>query len=68
MIMRPGYRHNERLLRAAMVGVSDPAEPAPAQLPHPEPASRTGRRVNAAPGGRAVPGVPHDDFGGGDAG
>lgn len=25
MIMRPGYRHNERLLRAAMVAVSDPA-------------------------------------------
>ena len=26
-IMRPGYRHDERLLRPAMVGVSDPAEP-----------------------------------------
>jgi molecular chaperone GrpE len=25
-VMRPGYKHNDRLLRAAMVGVSDPAE------------------------------------------
>jgi len=24
-VMRPGYKHNDRLLRAAMVGVSDPA-------------------------------------------
>jgi molecular chaperone GrpE len=29
-ILRPGYRHGERLLRPAMVGVSDPASPAPA--------------------------------------
>jgi molecular chaperone GrpE len=27
-VMRPGYKHNDRLLRPAMVGVSDPAEPA----------------------------------------
>lgn len=27
-ILRPGYKHNDRLLRAAMVGVSDPASPA----------------------------------------
>ncbi len=27
-VMRPGYRHNDRLLRAAMVGVSDPVHPA----------------------------------------
>jgi molecular chaperone GrpE len=27
-ILRPGYRHGERLLRAAMVAVSDPASPA----------------------------------------
>ena len=26
-VMRPGYKHNDRLLRAAMVGVSDPATP-----------------------------------------
>ena len=26
-VMRPGYMHNDRLLRAAMVGVSDPATP-----------------------------------------
>jgi molecular chaperone GrpE len=26
-VMRPGFRHNERLLRPAMVGVSDPAHP-----------------------------------------
>ena len=26
-IMRPGYKHNERLLRPAMVGVTDPANP-----------------------------------------
>ena len=38
MVMRPGYRHNERLLRAAMVGVSDPAEPAAASA-DPEPAA-----------------------------
>jgi molecular chaperone GrpE len=25
-VMRPGYKHNDRLLRAAMVGVSDPTE------------------------------------------
>ena len=29
-VMRPGYKHNDRLLRAAMVGVSDPAVPPPA--------------------------------------
>jgi molecular chaperone GrpE len=29
-VMRRGYRHAERLLRPAMVGVSDPAGPAPA--------------------------------------
>jgi molecular chaperone GrpE len=26
-ILRPGYKHNDRLLRAAMVGVSDPTTP-----------------------------------------
>jgi molecular chaperone GrpE len=26
-VMRPGYKHNDRLLRAAMVGVSDPEPP-----------------------------------------
>ena len=30
-VMRPGYKHNDRLLRPAMVGVSDPAVPAPAE-------------------------------------
>jgi molecular chaperone GrpE len=29
-VMRKGYKHGERLLRPAMVGVSDPAAPAPA--------------------------------------
>ncbi|MGH8861122.1 MAG: nucleotide exchange factor GrpE [Jatrophihabitantaceae bacterium] len=38
-VMRPGYKHNDRLLRAAMVGVSDPA--APAREPEPEPEERT---------------------------
>lgn len=28
-VMRPGYKHNDRLLRPAMVGVSDPADPQP---------------------------------------
>jgi molecular chaperone GrpE len=28
-VMRPGYKHGERLLRAAMVGVTDPATPWP---------------------------------------
>lgn len=35
-VMRPGYKHNSRLLRAAMVGVSDPTspfEPRPASEP-----------------------------------
>ena len=32
-IMRPGYLHHDRLLRAAMVGVSDPSTPA---APEPE--------------------------------
>jgi molecular chaperone GrpE len=31
-VLRPGYRHNDRLLRPAMVGVSDPL-PAPASPP-----------------------------------
>lgn len=30
-VMRPGYKHNDRLLRPAMVGVSDPAAPAAAE-------------------------------------
>jgi molecular chaperone GrpE len=29
-VMRPGYMHGERLLRPAMVGVSDPVNPPPA--------------------------------------
>jgi len=29
-VMRPGYKHNDRLLRPAMVGVSDPASGVPA--------------------------------------
>jgi molecular chaperone GrpE len=29
-VMRKGYKHGERLLRPAMVGVTDPASPAPA--------------------------------------
>lgn len=29
LVMRPGYRHGERLLRPAMVGVTDPTHPAP---------------------------------------
>jgi len=32
MIMRPGYKHGDRLLRPAMVGVTDPADPAPADV------------------------------------
>jgi molecular chaperone GrpE len=37
-VMRRGYQHGERLLRPAMVGVTDPA-PAPAPAPEPEAAS-----------------------------
>jgi molecular chaperone GrpE len=38
-VMRPGYKHNDRLLRPAMVGVSDPAQRAAAEAaPEPEPA------------------------------
>jgi molecular chaperone GrpE len=36
-VMRVGYKHGERLLRPAMVGVSEPPHPAPA--PAPDPAS-----------------------------
>jgi molecular chaperone GrpE len=32
-VMRPGYKHNDRLLRPAMVGVSDPAGEPPAEDP-----------------------------------
>jgi molecular chaperone GrpE len=35
-VMRPGYKHNDRLLRAAMVGVSDP-EPTPVESTDEEP-------------------------------
>jgi molecular chaperone GrpE len=35
-VMRPGYRHNERLLRPAMVGVSDPASAPAAAESEPE--------------------------------
>jgi len=35
-VMRPGYKHNDRLLRPAMVGVSDPAgEPPEAEAAQP---------------------------------
>ncbi len=34
-VMRPGYRHGERLLRPAMVGVSDPSGQAPEQTDAP---------------------------------
>ncbi|HEY2298139.1 MAG TPA: nucleotide exchange factor GrpE [Jatrophihabitans sp.] len=35
-VMRPGYKHNDRLLRPAMVGVSDPATPDPVEPTEPE--------------------------------
>jgi len=34
-VMRPGYKHNDRLLRAAMVGVSDPVSVSPEPFPDP---------------------------------
>jgi len=34
-VMRPGYKHNDRLLRAAMVGVSDPSGPVDATTEEP---------------------------------
>jgi molecular chaperone GrpE len=38
-VMRPGYKHIDRLLRPAMVGVSDPAQPAAGDAePESEPA------------------------------
>ena len=41
-VMRPGYKHNDRLLRPAMVGVSDPAGPAAsAEASEAEPADET---------------------------
>jgi molecular chaperone GrpE len=62
-IMRRGYRHGERLLRPAMVGVSDPAppEPAAAEAPVETPVEDTaestagedeGRPAGADPGPR----------------
>jgi molecular chaperone GrpE len=36
IVMRPGYTHGERMLRAAMVGVSDPVTPAATTEPDPE--------------------------------
>jgi len=35
-VMRPGYKHNDRLLRPAMVGVSDPAGEPDVQATEPE--------------------------------
>jgi molecular chaperone GrpE len=35
-VMRPGYKHNDRLLRPAMVGVSDPSGEPPAPASEPE--------------------------------
>ena len=32
-VMRPGYKHNDRLLRPAMVGVTDPTNPSAAEAP-----------------------------------
>jgi molecular chaperone GrpE len=39
VIMRPGYRHGERLLRPAMVGVSEPSAAPPAPATGDEPAA-----------------------------
>jgi molecular chaperone GrpE len=39
-VMRPGYKHNDRLLRAAMVGVSDP-EPSSAESTDEEPGNES---------------------------
>ena len=36
-VMRRGYQHHDRLLRPAMVGVTDPIAPAPAEDRRPEP-------------------------------
>lgn len=53
-IMRPGFKHGERLLRAAMVGVSEPATPpAPAQTAEATEESTQGEAVTPAP--------PHGD-------
>jgi molecular chaperone GrpE len=35
-VMRPGYKHGDRLLRAAMVGVTDPVAPEAASVPEPQ--------------------------------
>lgn len=35
-VMRPGYRFGERLVRPAMVGVTDPSGPVPAAEPQPD--------------------------------
>jgi molecular chaperone GrpE len=44
-VMRPGYKHGERLLRAAMVGVTDPVHPQ--SQPDPEPQPEPGAAADA---------------------
>jgi molecular chaperone GrpE len=53
-ILRPGYKHGERLLRAAMVGVSEPATPA-----EPEPPAAPAQG-DAGPAPEEVAGPPGD--------
>jgi len=56
-VLRPGYKHGERLLRPAMVGVSDPAGPAPSEGPAAEAAASTDEPASpeAAPSATAAP-------------
>ncbi|MDT4891408.1 MAG: molecular chaperone GrpE [Pseudonocardiales bacterium] len=58
-VMRPGYKHGERLLRAAMVGVTDPVHPIPRDAmtatasevdPAPRDATPTPDEDDASPG------------------
>lgn len=52
-IMRPGYKHGDRLLRAAMVGVSEPTEPI--EPTEPAESSEPGESGLAGETGRAAP-------------
>jgi molecular chaperone GrpE len=53
-ILRKGYKHGERLLRPAMVGVTDPSGPVPEATPQPEAAGQAEPQAEAQA-------EPHDD-------
>jgi len=57
-IMRVGFKHGERLLRAAMVGVTDPTHPAPAASTDDQPDVTTAATAESEPAEDAPPPPP----------